>query len=96
MDEGGGPVVQLIPYFNVLPRTGKKRTFEENLALASARGKKVAAKAAPAAQLALPHWPEEVRGVPNAILRSALFTVSNESPRVSWRPVGLSQTDIAA
>lgn len=52
----------------------KPSTLDEKLAVAKARGK----KAAPAQQLALPLWPEEVRGVPNAVLRGALFTVSKE------------------
>ena len=56
----------------------KKRSFEENLALVRARGKTVTPRAVPAGQRALPHWPEEVRGVPNAALRGALFTVSKE------------------
>jgi hypothetical protein len=56
-----------------------KRTFEENLALAKARG--VMAKADPpppvvAKQLSLELWPDAVRGVPNAVLRGALFGVS--------------------
>ena len=55
----------------------KKPTVEEKLAAAKARGKKaVVKKAAPAPQLMLPLWPEEVRGMPNAVLRGALFTVS--------------------
>lgn len=36
------------------------------------------AKKVKAQQLALPFWPEEVRSVPNAVLRGALFTVSKE------------------
>jgi hypothetical protein len=54
----------------------KKQTLDEKLAAAKARGKKAVTKAAPAQQLMLPLWPEEVRGVPNAVLRGALFTVS--------------------
>lgn len=65
-----------------------KRTFEENLALANAkaRGKPgppgpvvlpgdlmVVTAAQPATVAQLPLWPEPVRGVPNAVLRSALF-----------------------
>lgn len=56
-----------------------KRTFEQNLELAKARGtaaKKAVAKKAPDKQLSLELWPDAVRGVPNAILRSALFGVS--------------------
>jgi hypothetical protein len=34
----------------------------------------------PAPQLALDLWPDAVRGVPNAILRSALFSVMKERP----------------
>jgi hypothetical protein len=58
-----------------------KRTFEENIALAKARTKAVAAKAtssAKAKQLSLELWPEAVRGVPNAVLRGALFRVAKE------------------
>lgn len=55
----------------------KKLTIDEKLAAAKARGKKaVAKKSEPAQQLMLPLWPEEIRGVPNAVLRGALFTVS--------------------
>jgi hypothetical protein len=53
-------------------------TIEERLVAAKARGKKNAAKAAPAQQLCLPMWPEKVRGVPNAVLRGALFTVGQD------------------
>ncbi len=35
-------------------------------------------KPEPDSQLMLPLWPEEVRGIPNAVLRGALFTVSQE------------------
>ena len=53
-----------------------KRTFEENLALANARGKP-APVVFPSDLMVtvaqLPIWPESVRGVPNAVLRSALF-----------------------
>jgi hypothetical protein len=59
-----------------------KRTFEENLALVKARSvtaKKAAAKTVPKAkQLSLELWPEAVRGVPNAVLRGALFRVAKE------------------
>ena len=53
-----------------------KRTYEENLAKANARGKPGPVVfpgdlMVTAAQL--PHWPTQVRGVPNAVLRSALF-----------------------
>lgn len=56
-----------------------KRTFEENLALVKTRG--AIAKADPptlvvAKQLSLELWPDAVRGVPNAVLRGALFGVS--------------------
>ena len=58
----------------------KKPTVEEKLAAAKARGKKVTTKVVPVKQLMLPLWPEQVRGVPNAVLRGALFTVSKERP----------------
>lgn len=54
------------------------KTLAEKLVQARARGGKVAApapKPAPA-QLRLELWPESVRGVPNAVLRGALFGVS--------------------
>lgn len=58
-----------------------KRTFAENLELAKARGaaaKKTENKAPAAKQLGLELWPDAVRGVPNAVLRGALFGVSKE------------------
>lgn len=57
-----------------------KRTFEENLASAKARvgvkPKESAVELAKQMNLAL--WPDAVRGVPNAVLRGALFGVSND------------------
>ncbi len=60
-----------------------KKTLDEKLAEARARGGRGKAAAAavpavPAKQLMLPLWPEAVHGVPNAVLRGALFTVSQE------------------
>lgn len=58
-----------------------KRTFAENLALAKTRGKTPAAKkkaATPAKQLMLPFWPDEVRRVPNLVLRNALFGATKD------------------
>jgi hypothetical protein len=54
-----------------------KKTIEEKLAEARARGQREKA-AETAKQLMLPMWPETVHGVPNAVLRGALFTVSQE------------------
>ena len=53
----------------------KKRTYEENLALAKIRatGKASAPDAVVAAPVKLPLWPEVMRGAPNGVLRSALF-----------------------
>jgi hypothetical protein len=51
--------------------------FDEKLAALRKRGEKATATAK-TQQLALPFWPEEVRSVPNAVLRGALFTVSKE------------------
>lgn len=52
----------------------KKPTVEEKLAAAKARGKKaVVKKATLEQQLMLPLWPEQIRGVPNAVLRGALY-----------------------
>lgn len=57
----------------------KMLTVEEKLAAAKARGgKKPIVKAEPSKQLMLPFWPEDLRGVPNTVLRGALFTVSLE------------------
>ena len=56
-----------------------KRTFEQNLELAKTRvvaAKKSAPKAPVAKQLSLELWPDAVRGVPNSVLRGALFGVS--------------------
>lgn len=54
----------------------KKRTYEENLVLAKARGTGAVAPVK-AKQLNLELWPDAVRGVPNAVLRGALFGVAN-------------------
>lgn len=56
-----------------------KRTYAENLALAATRvgaAPKAVKKAPAAKQLSLELWPDAVRGVPNSILRGALFGVS--------------------
>lgn len=61
----------------------KGKTYEELIASAKARGAgnkesdKEKAQADKKGKV-LPFWPEEVRSVPNAILRGALFTVSKE------------------
>ena len=63
------------------PKAVSDLSFEGKLAKARARGKKatpVVVKPEPVKQLMLPLWPEQVRGVPNAVLRGALFTVSQE------------------
>ena len=57
-----------------------KRTHQENIDLVKARvsaTKNVAKKTPEAKQLILPMWPDVVRGVPNVVLRSALFGVSS-------------------
>jgi hypothetical protein len=70
----------------------KKPTLDEKLAAAKARGKKVVAKAAPAKQLMLELWPEEVRGVPNAALRTAMFTAGKERVfHKEWTPIASVQ-----
>lgn len=56
-----------------------KRTHAENLELVKARVgtvKKSVSKSPAAKQLNLELWPEAVRGVPNSVLRGALFGVS--------------------
>jgi len=62
-----------------------KRTFEQNLALAKARGQQAAALqiVGPDKPLdvQLPLWVEVCRGVPNSVLRSALFGVVRRGPR---------------
>lgn len=52
--------------------------FEQSLAAARARGgkKPTPALPVPAKQLSLELWPDAVRGVPNSVLRGALFGVS--------------------
>lgn len=67
-----------------------KRTYAENLELVKARVgaiKKVAKKAPSAKKMSLPLWPDVVRGVPNAILRSALFGVSSTRKTYKKRTV---------
>lgn len=63
----------------------QKRTFEENLALAKARGQQAAALqtvvAEKSLEVQLPLWAEVCRGVPNSVLRSALFGVVRRGPR---------------
>lgn len=76
----------------------EKKTMDTRLDASLARlretveRKKVEAKksSAPSRQLKLELWPEEVRGVPNAILRGALFGVGQE------RKVHKKRTLIAA
>jgi hypothetical protein len=70
-----------------------KRTYAQNLALAATRvgaAPKAEKKAPEAKQLSLPMWPDAVRGVPNAFIRSALFGVS------STRKVHQKRTIVAA
>ena len=58
---------------------GSQRRLDELLAKARARtGTAAAPKPTASRQISLPLWPEEVRGVPNAVLRGAMFTVSKE------------------
>lgn len=58
---------------------GSKKRLDELLAKARTRtGTAAAAKPTASRQISLPLWPEEVRGVPNAVLRGAMFTVSKE------------------
>lgn len=70
-----------------------KRTYAENLELAKARVKGTGAVVPvepPSAQMNLALWPDAVRGVPNAVLRGALFGVSSD------RKVHKTRTVIAA
>ncbi len=58
-----------------------KRTYEENLALLKARAesaKAVKKPPEPDRQLKLELWPAATRGVPNAVLRGALFGIGRE------------------
>ena len=59
----------------------KKRTYEENLALAKIRLTGKASVPVVAVPVKLPSWPEVVRGVPNAALRSALFGAIKKGAR---------------
>jgi hypothetical protein len=62
-----------------------KRTFEENLALAKVRVQQAASPLNVATSqglaMQLPLWAEVCRGVPNSVLRSALFGVVRRGPR---------------
>ena len=72
-----GSCLALLHYQNLQMAT--KRTHAENLELVEARTRAVkqdAVKATPAKQLHLELWPDAVRGVPNAVLRGALFGIS--------------------
>ena len=73
----------------VLASADKKvEAAQARLASSPAPSKKVVAKKAPAAKkLSLPLWPDVVRGVPNAILRSALFGVSSTRKTYKKRTV---------
>ncbi len=65
--------------------SSRKRTFEENLSLARARGLLTRAPQLPgvagAMDAQLPLWADVCRGVPNSVLRSALFGVVRRGPR---------------
>ena len=68
-----------------------KRTYAENLELAKARGsaikKEHPKKATTVKQMSLELWPDAVRGVPNAVLRGALFGVSQRRKTHKTRTV---------
>lgn len=71
-------------------------------------GAVVKAKVVPAPQLMLPLWPDSMRGIPNAVLRGALFTVNQrretlsnltlltavEGVEIRFRGERLNQTDL--
>jgi hypothetical protein len=66
----------------------RKRTYEEQIALANSKGNRAGNSdaqkpehAIPIAKVQLPIWPDVVRGVPNGVLRSALFGVIKKGPR---------------
>lgn len=65
--------------------SSKSRTFEENLLLAKARGQQATAVRTVGTErpleVQLPLWAEVCRGVPNSVLRSALFGVVRRGPR---------------
>lgn len=58
----------------------KKQLNDALEKLTSKRPQPAAKKSAPVPQLSLDLWPDAVRGVPNAILRSALFSVMKDRP----------------
>ncbi|MBP8286437.1 MAG: Replication initiator protein A [Rhodoferax sp.] len=74
-----------------------KRTFEENLALAKARGQPAGSLQARFAHLPgdlqLPLWAEVCRGVPNSILRSALFGLVRHGQRSFQQRVEKASVD---
>lgn len=80
---------------HVLSATGK--TVEEILADAEIRGerislpKKVDEKRE--IQLQLPIWGERIRGVPNSVLRSALFTATKRGKRQYFEGVQIASVD---
>ncbi|HPW28101.1 MAG: Replication initiator protein A [Hylemonella sp.] len=75
----------------------QKRTFEENLALVKARGQPAAALQPVGANrpldVQLPLWAKVCRGVPNSVLRSALFGVVRRGPRSFQQRVQKASVD---
>lgn len=76
--------------------------------LQQSRSSKTPLKQAPPPQASLPLWPEAVRGIPNAILRGALFSVTQRRPmfrkvtllaavegiEIRFKGEGFNQTDL--
>lgn len=85
---------------NITPK--RKRTVEENLAFARAKGAKCAAivktevkDVNPALPVkCLEQWSDSARGVPNVILRSALFGISTEREVYKTRTLIASTKDV--
>ena len=67
----------------------KVEAAQARLAASPVHSKEVVAKKAPVAvakKVSFELWPDAVRGVPNAFLRSALFGVSNSRKYISGVP----------
>jgi TrfA protein len=91
-----------------MPKTQSTNPLAALEKLRQSRSRKAPGKKASPPQMSLPLWPEAVRGIPNAILRGALFSVTQRRPmfrkltllttvdgiEIRFRGEGFNQTDL--
>lgn len=91
-----------------MPKSKMTDPLAALMKLEQSRSRKVPAKKTLPPQMSLPLWPEAVRGIPNAILRGALFSVTQRRPmfrkltllttvdgiEIRFRGEGFNQTDL--